>query len=87
MSNDHFDSLKQLRDRLVVERRHLVNELAGDSFSDIETRRESIGEFIGLQQFIDTVERAIAHEVSLTQNRMPPRGGPKHGGPPRHGFS
>jgi hypothetical protein len=78
VSNEDFDSLRQLRDRLVVERRHLVRDLVSDSFADVETRRESIGEFMGLQQFIDTVERAIAHEMSLKQS---PGGRP--GGAPR----
>ncbi|RFB77942.1 hypothetical protein DYH55_18140 [Methylovirgula sp. 4M-Z18] len=74
MADEHFDALTQLRDRLVVERRNLVQDLLSDSFADTETRHETIGHFMGLQQFIDTVERALGHEVSLTQNRGPAPG-------------
>jgi hypothetical protein len=61
MAKEHFEALRQLRDSLVDERRELV--LTG--FLNPESRREAAAEFIGLQHFIDTVERAMAHEASL----------------------
>ena len=41
------------------------------AFSDSEMRREAAGEFMGLQQFIDMVERAMQHEATL--DRPPPK--------------
>ena len=63
MENEHIVSLRQLRDSLVEERRQLV----ASGFVDPDSRREAAAEFVGLQNFIDTVERAILHEASLTQ--------------------
>jgi len=68
MAREHFEALKNLRDLLVDERREMVAE----AFADPETRREAAGDFMGLQQFIDMVERAMQHEASL--DRPPPRG-------------
>lgn len=62
MENEHILSLRQLRDDLVEERRQLV----ASGFADPDSRREAAAEFVGLQNFIDTVERAILHEASLT---------------------
>ena len=63
MDNEHIKSLRQLRDDLVEERRQLVTS----GFVDPDSRREAAAEFVGLQNFIDTVERAILHEASLVQ--------------------
>lgn len=67
MVNEHFEALRSLRDSLVDERRQLVtSELLGpEARRDPESRREAAAEFIGLQHFIDVVERALAHEASL----------------------
>lgn len=67
MAREHFEALKNLRDLLVDERREMVVQ----AFSDPETRREAAGEFMGLQQFIDSVERAMQHEAAL--ERPPPK--------------
>jgi hypothetical protein len=61
MAKEHFEALKQLRDSLVEERRQLV----ATGFSAAESRHEAVGEFMGLQQFIDSVERALEHEAHL----------------------
>jgi hypothetical protein len=63
MENEHIMSLRQLRDGLVEERRQLV----ASGFVDPDSRQEAAAEFVGLQNFIDTVERAILHEASLAQ--------------------
>ncbi|WP_298429097.1 hypothetical protein [Rhodoblastus sp.] len=63
MENEHIKSLGQLRDDLVEERRQLI----ASSFIDPASRREAAAEFVGLQNFIDTVERAILHEASLVR--------------------
>lgn len=63
MENEHIASLRQLRDSLVEERRQLI----ASGFVDPDLRREAAAEFVGLQNFIDTVERAILHEASLAQ--------------------
>ena len=63
MDNEHIISLRQLRDDLVEERRQLVT----NGFVDPDSRREAAAEFMGLQNFIDMVERAILHEASLVQ--------------------
>ena len=63
MDNEHIASLRQLRNDLVEERRQLV----ASAFADPDSRREAAAEFVGLQNFIDTVERAIAHESHLAQ--------------------
>jgi hypothetical protein len=63
MAKEHFESLRHLRDHLVAERRQMVAE----AFSDAASRQEAAGEFIALQQFIDTVERAMQHESHLSQ--------------------
>jgi hypothetical protein len=67
MAKEHFEALKNLRDLLVDERRDMV----AHAFSDSEMRREAAGEFMGLQQFIDMVERAMQHEATL--DRPPPK--------------
>jgi len=72
MAKEHFESLRHLRDHLVDERRMLVAE----GFADAETRREAVGEFIGLQNFIDSVERAMQHEASLDRPHPAPLGRP-----------
>lgn len=71
MAKEHFESLRHLRDHLVEERRQLVAE----GFADAEARRELAAEFIGLQHFIDVVERAMQHEASLERppSAPPPR--------------
>jgi hypothetical protein len=66
MAKEHFDSLTALRDQLVEDRRSMVASI----LSDVDSISESTAEFCGLQQFIDAVERAIAHEHSL--ERLPP---------------
>ena len=58
---EHIDSLRALRDFLVEDRRNLVAALV----SDPHTSGEAAGDFMNLQQFIDTVERALSHEQSL----------------------
>ena len=63
MENEHIVSLRQLRNDLVKERRQLVET----AFADPDFRREAVAEFVGLQNFIDTVERAISHEAHLAQ--------------------
>ena len=63
MENEHILSLRRLRDSLVEERRQLV----ASGFVDPDARREAAAELMGLQNFIDTVERAILHEASLAQ--------------------
>lgn len=68
---EHIESLRALRDFLVADRRNLVTSIladphaAGDAASDL----------MNLQQFIDTVERAISHEQSLDrpQGAWPPK--------------
>ncbi|MGH7038591.1 MAG: hypothetical protein ACREE4_22120 [Stellaceae bacterium] len=67
MAREHIENLRRLRDELVEERRQMVVE----AFTDPEVRRETAGDFIGLQHLIDVVERAMAHEASL--DRAPPR--------------
>jgi hypothetical protein len=70
MENEHIVLLRQLRDDLVEERRQLV----ATGFLDPESRRESAAVFVGIQNFVDTVERAISHEESLAKiGRLAPR--------------
>jgi hypothetical protein len=69
MAKEHVDSLTALRDHLVEDRRSMVASI----LSEMEDTSESTAEFCGLQQFIDAVERAIAHEHSL--DRLPPEWG------------
>lgn len=68
---EHIDSLRALRDFLVEDRRNLVDVLRADPHAS----GESAGDFMNLQQFIDTVERAISHEQSLDrpQGSWPPK--------------
>lgn len=63
MENAHIALLRRLLNELVEERRQLV----ATGFEDPGARREAAAEFAGLQNFIDTVERAIAHEAHLAQ--------------------
>jgi hypothetical protein len=70
MENEHIVLLRQLRDDLVEERRQLV----ATGFVDPESRQEAAAVFVGIQNFIDTVERAISHEASLAQvGRLAPQ--------------
>jgi hypothetical protein len=77
MAKEHFESLRHLRDHLVAERRQMVAE----AFLDPASRQEAAGEFIALQQFIDTVERAMQHEAALDKGgpKLPPGGRPPSG--------
>ena len=61
MSKEHITNLRTLRDSLVEERRSLATSMLADPHST----GESAMDFINLQQFIDTLERAIGHEQSL----------------------
>lgn len=63
MDNEHINLLRVLRDGLVEERRQLV----ASGLDTPDSRREAAAEFVGLQNFIDTVERAISHEAHLAQ--------------------
>jgi hypothetical protein len=67
MAKEHLDSLKALRDHLVDDRRNMVASI----MAEMAITGEAAGEFCGLQQFIDAVERAISHEHSLER---PPQG-------------
>ena len=69
MGKEHIGSLQRLRDDLVDERRQLV----ASGVLDPDSRREIAAEFVGLQNFIDSVERAIMHEASLAQGGQLPR--------------
>jgi hypothetical protein len=72
MAEDHLSGLKSLRDFLVADRRAMVASIIADT----RTSGEASGEFVGLQHFIDAVERAISHEVSLTRpDPISPRSG------------
>lgn len=61
METEHIADLRSLRDYLVGDRRNMVKAFLADPHGVGEMG----GEFIGLQQIIDMVERAIAHEHSL----------------------
>jgi hypothetical protein len=80
MAKPHVEALTSLRDHLVEDRRNMVTSI----MSEMAMTSEAASEFMGLQQFIDAVERAISHEHSL--DRPPPtwaqQGRPK-GPPPR----
>ena len=80
---EHIDSLRTLRDFLVEDRRNLVATLVADP----HTSGDAAGDFMNLQQFIDVVERAISHELSLErpQGSWPPKppGGKGMMPPPR----
>lgn len=80
---EHIDSLRALRDFLVEDRRNLVSTLVADP----HTSGDAAGDFMNLQQFIDVVERAIGHELSLErpQGSWPPKppGGKGMMPPPR----
>jgi hypothetical protein len=71
MAQDHMESLKALRDHLVDDRRTMVASILADPQSSSETA----GEFVGLQHFIDAVERALSHESILGRPdaKLPPR--------------
>jgi hypothetical protein len=70
MNPDHIQNLKSLRDHLVEDRRAMVTTILADP----QTSGEISGEFVGLQHFIDAVERALSHEAIL--KRPEPAGGP-----------
>jgi hypothetical protein len=61
MAQDHIENLKALRDHLVDDRRTMVASILADP----QSSAESAGEFVGLQHFIDAVERALSHEGVL----------------------
>lgn len=71
LANEHFESLKALRDHLVEDRRGLVTSI----LADLQSTGDTAGEFVGLQHFIDAVERALSHESVLSRpdTKMPPR--------------
>jgi hypothetical protein len=69
MSPDHIKDLKSLRDHLVEDRRSMVTAILGDP----ETSSDMSGEFVGLQHFIDAVERALSHEAMM-KNPTPTSG-------------
>ncbi len=77
MPKEHIESLRGLRDSLVDDRRGLVTGMLADPHS----AGESAQDFMNLQQFIDMVERAIGHEMSLERpNASWPPKPPKMGG-------
>ena len=61
MTRDPMQSLRSLRDQLVEERRAMVATMLANP----QTFSEAAGDFVGLQHFIDAVERAISHESVL----------------------
>lgn len=61
MSADHIQNLKSLRDHLVEDRRAMVTTI----LADLQTSGEISSEFVGLQHFIDAVERALSHEAVM----------------------
>jgi hypothetical protein len=77
MAKEHVDSLMSLRDHLVEDRRNMVESI----LSDMTNASELTADFCGLQQVIDAVERAIAHEHSL--DRPPAAWGSMPMGPDR----
>jgi hypothetical protein len=70
VAQDHLQSLKALRDHLVKDRRDIVASILADP----QISSETAGEFVGLQQFIDAVERALSHENVLSR---PDAGSPR----------
>lgn len=71
MEREHTDNLGLVRDHLVEDRRNMVRAF----LSDPQGINELAGEFAGLQQLIDMVERAISHEHSLAPPSAPARDG------------
>jgi hypothetical protein len=74
MAQEDMERLKTLRDHLVGDRRAMVASILADPQSSSETA----GEFVGLQHFIDAVERALSHESVLGRpdaNPPPPMRG------------
>jgi hypothetical protein len=61
MSSDHIQNLKSLRDHLVEDRRAMVTTILADP----QTLGEISSDFVGLQHFIDAVERALSHEALM----------------------
>ena len=77
MEREHTDNLGLVRDHLVEDRRNMVKAF----LSDPQGINELAGEFAGLQQLIDMVERAISHEHSLAPPNAQARddkGGSQH---------
>ena len=68
---EHIESLRALRDFLVADRRNLVTGMVADPHA----AGDAASDLMNLQQFIDTVERAISHEQSLDrpQGAWPPK--------------
>lgn len=79
MAKQHLDSLKSLRDHLVEDRRNMVASM----MAEMAITGEAAGEFCGLQQFIDAVERAISHEHSLERPAQGWSATPQPKGPSR----
>ena len=71
MEREHTDNLALVRDHLVEDRRNMVQAF----LSDPQGINELAGEFAGLQQLIDMVERAISHEHSLVPPNAQARDG------------
>lgn len=65
MEREHIDNLNSIRDTLVEDRRNMVKSFLADPHGI----GELAGDFLGVQQLIDTVERAISHEQSLDAAR------------------
>ena len=62
MAQEHIDALKQLRVRMVEQRRARVGRDADLGYSD--TRTQNV---FGLQFAIEAVDRAIADEVDIAR--------------------
>lgn len=71
MAKEHVEALRRLRDSIVEDRRSLVTAMLADPHATAE----SAPDFMNLQQFVDMVERAIGHELSLDRPNAswPPR--------------
>jgi hypothetical protein len=61
LSVENLQKLKALRDHLVEDRRRIVSGILADP----ATAAEASADFIGLQQYIDSVEKALTHEEFL----------------------
>lgn len=71
MEREHIDNLTSFRDTLVEDRRNMVRSF----LSEPHGIGELAGDFLGVQQLIDAVERAISHEHSLDASRRQGPGG------------
>lgn len=61
MEREHIDNLNSVRDALVEDRRNMVKAFLADPHGI----GQMAGDFLGVQQLIDAIERAISHEHSL----------------------